>query len=609
VLKMVKRRYQAAVGLFPAIEVRPAQALRETLAEGYGKKELTRDALAGAVVGVVALPLSMALAIASGVAPQHGLYTAIVGGFVIALLGGSRVQVSGPTAAFVVILAPISAQYGVGGLLIATTMAGMILVFVGLAKLGRLIQFVPHPVTTGFTAGIALVIATLQVDKLLGLSGPLPDHWTERVGALISHLGDTRWQDLVVGAGTMAVLLVWPRFKIRAPAPLIALGLAGIVSFALHYFFGFEVATINSKFEWADAAGLKHPGIPPLPPMPTWPWSFPGPDGKPFVFDWSVIRLLAPSAFAIAMLGAIESLLSAVVADGMSGTRHDPDAELVAQGAGNLIAPFFGGIAATGAIARTATNVRAGGRSPFAAMIHSGVVLLAMLALAPLLGYLPMAALASLLLIVAWNMAELKHFAHTVRVAPNSDVIVLLSCFFLTVLFDMVVSVTAGVMLAALLFMRRMGEMASSRLHRDTVHEQHGELPKNMVLYEIQGPLFFGAAQKAMSALAVAAKASTVVVLDLSRVPVMDVTGLVALESALAQLEQSKALVVLAGLQSQPKELLTNAEIKAVPEKLELCASVAEAIALAREVQQRRATSEQIPLASLPSEPPAPAPR
>ena len=608
-LRMVKRRYQAAVALFPNLDVRPAQALRESFAEGYGKKELTRDALSGAVVGIVALPLSMALAIASGVAPQHGLYTAIVGGFIIAALGGSRVQVSGPTAAFVVILAPISAQYGVGGLLIATMLAGAILLFVGLAKLGRLIQFVPHPVTTGFTAGIAVVIATLQIDKVLGLSSPLPDHWTERVGALVAHLGETRWQDVLIAALTMAVLLLWPRVNRKVPSPLVALALAGVIAAVAHYFAGFEVATINSRFSWADAAGARHPGIPPLPPLPTWPWSFPGPDGKPFVFEWSVIRLLFPSAFAIAMLGAIESLLSAVVADGMAGTRHDPDVELVAQGAGNLIAPFFGGIAATGAIARTATNVRSGGRSPVASMVHSVFVLVAVIALAPLLGYLPMAALASLLLLVAWNMAELKHFAHTVRVAPNSDVIVLLSCFFLTVLFDMVVSVTAGVMLAALLFMRRMGEMASSRLHRDTVHEQYGELPKNMLLYEIQGPLFFGAAQKAMSALAQAAKVSTVVVLDLSRVPVMDVTGLVALESTLAQLEKSKALVVLAGLQAQPKELLTNADIVDVPDKLVFRSSVAEAIALAREVSKRRATSEQIPVVPMGNEPPAAAPQ
>jgi sulfate permease, SulP family len=383
---MVKRRYEAAVALFPNLDVKPAHALRESLAEGLGKKELTRDVMAGLVVGIVALPLSMALAIASGVAPQHGLYTAVVGGFVIAALGGSRVQVSGPTAAFVVILAPISAQFGVGGLLIATVMAGLMLIFVGMAKLGRLIQFVPHPVTTGFTAGIAVVIATLQIDKVLGLTGSFPDHWTERVGTLIHRMGDARWQDFSIGALTMAVLLLWPRVNRKIPAPLVALGTAGVVAAVAHYFFGFEVATINTRFEWKDAAGLAHPGIPPLPPLPTWPWNFPGPDGKPFVFEWNVVRLLAPSAFAIAMLGAIESLLSAVVADGMAGTRHDPDAELVAQGAGNLLAPFFGGIAATGAIARTATNVRSGGRTPVASMVHSVFVLVAMLVFAPLLG-------------------------------------------------------------------------------------------------------------------------------------------------------------------------------------------------------------------------------
>ena len=581
-LRRVRQRYQAALAYMPDLALRPAVALRESLREGYGRKDLVQDLLAGTVVGIVALPLSMALGIASGVPPQHGLYTAIVAGFVIGLLGGSRVQVSGPTAAFVVILAPISARYGVGGLLVATMLAGAMLVAMGAMRMGKLIQFIPHPVTTGFTAGIAVVIATLQVDKLLGLDAPMPDHWVERVHALGTHLPDARWQDLLVGAGTFAVLLLWPKVSRRLPAPLVALAAAGILAQLAHWAFGFEVATINSKFTWLDAGGAAHPGIPPLPPLPRLPWGFPGPDGQPFELTWSVVRTLAPSAFAIAMLGAIESLLSAVVADGMAGTRHDPDSELIAQGTGNLVAPFFGGIAATGAIARTATNIRAGARSPIASAWHAIFVLLTMLALAPLLGYLPMAALAALLCLVAWNMSEAKHFAHMVRVAPKSDLLVLLTCFTLTVAFDMVVSVTTGVMLAALLFMRRMADIAHAKLITGEHHERHGALPKNVLLYEIGGPLFFGAAQKAMEALATVSRPSTIVVLDLTLVPAMDVTGLVALESALGRLEKSKALVVLTGVQPQPRQVLEKGGIVPEPGRLEFLATVEQALELAR---------------------------
>jgi len=442
-----------------------ATALRRVRAQGYGVADLRADLLAGVVVGIVALPLSMALAIASGVPPQHGLYTAIVAGGLIALLGGSKVQVSGPTAAFVVILAPISARYGLGGLAVATLLAGLLLAAMGLARFGRLVEFVPYPVTTGFTAGIAVVIGVLQLRDFLGLEvAAMPPHFVDRAIALAAALPSVRWSEAAVGIVTLAVLVGWPSLSRRVPAPLVALGIGTGLALALDRWVpGTEVATIASRFAYA-IDGVTRPGIPQLPPLPALPWQLPGGDGAPLGLSLGLLRELVPSAFAIAMLGAIESLLSAVVADGMTGKKHDPDAELLAQGIGNVVAPFFGGIAATGAIARTATNVRAGARSPLAAVFHALFVLGAVVALAPLLGYLPMAALAALLLQVAWRMAEAKHVAHMLRVAPRSDILVLVSCLGLTVLFDMVVAVTVGIVFAALLFMKRMAEVSRAEL-------------------------------------------------------------------------------------------------------------------------------------------------
>ena len=566
------RRYQTP-GETPASLLRPASALRAALRHGYSRNDLRADLLAGVVVGIVALPLSMALAVASGVAPQHGLYTAIVAGAVIAALGGSMVQVSGPTAAFVVLLAPISARFGIGGLVVATLMAGVILMLMGIIRLGGLIQFVPYPVTTGFTTGIAVVIATLQLKDFLGLTvAQMPEHYLERVAALARALPTVAWDDLLIGVFTLALLLLWPLITRKVPAPLVALSIGGVTAFVLTQLLpGFEVATISSRFH----------GIPQLPPLPVLPWVLPGPDGRPLGLSLDLLRDLAPSAFAIAMLGAIESLLSAVVADGMTGGSHDPDAELMAQGTGNLIAPFFGGIAATGALARTATNIRSGARSPLAAIFHAAFVLLAVLALAPVLGYLPMASLAALLLIVAWNMSEIKHFVHALRVAPKSDVLVLVTCFTLTVVFDMVVSVTVGVMLAALLFMRRMAEVSGMRLVDQ--HPLLGGLPKSVLVYEVAGPLVVGAAQKAMSALHRVPTGVKVVLLDLSSVPAMDATGLVSLETAVERLQSLGVYVVLAGVQSQPLQVLSKADIHRRPDRIAVFQSMEQAVEAARE--------------------------
>ncbi|HXB54292.1 MAG TPA: C4-dicarboxylic acid transporter DauA [Vicinamibacteria bacterium] len=538
----------------------PALALRQSLRKGYGLAGLRADLMAGMVVGVVALPLSMALAIAAGVPPQHGLYTAIVAGGLIALLGGSRVQVSGPTAAFVVILSPISQRFGLGGLLLATLMAGLLLIAMGVARMGRLIEFVPYPVTTGFTAGIAVVIGTLQIKDLLGLTvEAMPEHYLDRLEALALALPSTRLEDVLIASLTLALLICWPRVTTRIPGPLVALAVgAGAAALAARFIPGFEVATIQSRFHYVlDGATL--PGIPRTPPLPVLPWNMPGPDGRPLFISFPLIRLLAPSAFAIALLGAMESLLSAVVADGMTGFKHDPDVELLAQGVGNLVVPFFGGIAATGAIARTATNVRSGARSPLAAFFHALVVLGAVLALAPLLGYLPMASLAALLLLVAWNMSERDHFVRMLRVAPRSDVAVLLICFGLTVLFDMVVAVTVGVVLASLLFMKRMAEVSGVRLVEEHPLTLDKPLPKGVLIYEVAGPLFFGAAHQAMAALKEVDTGVRVVILDLRSVPAMDATALVGLESAFERLHRDQIFVILAGVQTQPLRVMARA--------------------------------------------------
>jgi SulP family sulfate permease len=521
---------------------------------------LRADILAGAVVGIVALPLAMALAIASGVPPTHGLNTAIVAGAAIAILGGSRFQVSGPTAAFVVVLSPVAHGFGIGGLALASLMAGMLLFAMGVLRMGRLIEFVPYPVTTGFTAGIAVVIATLQVKDLLGLSvEAMPEHFVERVQAIARALPTAHGSDIAIGLLTLAVLVAWPRLTRRVPAPLAALLVGASAAAILQRLVpGFEAATIESRFEYHVRGVVGH-GIPPLPPLPLLPWTLAGPDGRPIGLSFGLVRELMPAAFAIAALGAIESLLSAVVADGMTGRKHDPDAELMAQGTGNMLAPFFGGFAATGAIARTATNVRSGARSPIAALVHAGVVLLAVLLAAPLLGRLPMASLAALLLFVAWNMAELDHFAHIVKVAPRPDVAVLAACFLLTVLFDMVVAVSVGVVMAALLFMQRMAEVSEVRLVDAHPMGIDRPLPKGVVAYEIAGPLFFGAAQKAMAALQSVDKGVRVVILDLRAVPMLDATGLVGLESAFERLARADVHVVVGGARPQPLRAMARA--------------------------------------------------
>jgi SulP family sulfate permease len=569
--------------------------LRQRMREGYTMQDFRADVLSSLVIGVVALPLSMALAIACEVPPQHGLYTAIIAGVICALLGGTRFQVTGPTAAFVVILLPIVHKYGLAGLLVAGGLAGVILLAMGLARLGRLMQFVPHPVTTGFTTGIAVVIALFQLKDVFGLKAcpPVPpgasidpaalgclprtEGTLEYVTAVAGATNGINGWDVAIAAVTVALLLLLPRVLKKVPAPLVALTVVSIlVVIASHFIPGFHAETIASKFSYT-IGGETHPGIPPLPPLPVMPWAQ---GDKPLNFDYAMIRELLPSAFAIATLGAIESLMAAVVADGMSGSTHDPNSELIALGIANIVCPCFGGIAATGALARTATNIRAGARSPISAALHSIFVLACTIALAPLVGYLPMGALAGLLLIVARNMSEARHFIRLARIAPRSDVLVMLSCFGLTVLFDMVIAVTFGVLLAALIFMKRMAVLTKTTTMHQTKFEKF-TVPPGVRVYEMAGPLFFGAAKTAMEALHTAGGGDHTVIISMQNVPTMDATGLVALESVLDRLQRSRVKVIFSGVTPEVSEILDAAGIKRRPGELAYAPDLETAVSMA----------------------------
>lgn len=563
-------------------------ALKETLATPPSLSRLRADLFAGLTIGIIALPLSMALAIAAGVPPQHGLYTAIVAGIVISLSGGSRFNVSGPTAAFVVILVPITAKFGLGGLLLSGLLAGIILMVMGFARLGTLVQVVPYPVIVGFTSGIAAVIATLQIKDLFGL-GVLSagESYLENLHTLVQALPHFHWQDLAIGLLTLAVLIVWGRRQSRVPAHLLALLVGTLAAWLLGLLDNhFDVATLGSRFPYA-LDGITGHGIPPVLPVFVWPWELPDQSGAPIGLSFELIRALLGSAFAIAILGALESLLCATVADGMTGTRHDPNDELIAQGLGNLVAPFFGGIPATAALARTAANIRAGAVSPLSSVVHALFIVVAILLLAPWLAWIPMASMAALLLMVAWNMAEARHFLRIVRIAPRSDVLTLLTCFALTVLVDMEVAVAVGMGLAALLFVRRTIELTGARLLEQHEHPHTLTLPNSVVLYDINGPLFFGAAQKALSGLTRLRHDIRVVILDMSDVPLMDVTGLVALESIVEDLRKKHVLLIATGLVPRLREKLARAGILEQPDSIRFAANLTDGGRIAQEHLQQ----------------------
>jgi len=567
-------------------------ALRSSFSSYRPSRDLRADLLAGLTVGIVALPLSMALAIAVGVPPQHGLYTAIVAGAVAALTGGSAVNITGPTAAFVVVLLPIAQAHGLGGLLIAGLLAGVLLVGMGLGRLGALIEVVPYPVTIGFTAGIAVVIATLQVKDLLGLDlATLDGHFTDKLLAILAALPTLRWQEALIGGVTLAVLILWPRIDKRLPAHLVAVVAGSVLAWAAGLVFdGFTVETIGTRFHYV-VDGVAGSGIPPVLPRLEWPWHQPGPDGQPIGLSFELIRDLFGAALTIAVLGALESLLCAVVADGMSGRRHDPNDELIGQGIGNMLAPLFGGIPATAAIARTATNVRAGATSPLAGVVHALFLLAAVLLLADLLAYVPMASMAALLIIVAWNMSDARHFARTLRIAPMPDRATLLACFTLTVLFDMVIAVGVGMALASILFIRRSIALTGVSMigSERPEHAHQTALPPGVIVYDINGPLFFGSAQRALKSIAVVSPKIRVVVLDMTDVTMLDMTGIVAMESIVRGLADRGVSLVIANLAPRMILKLRRAGVRRRAGVLELARGLDDALAIAERLAVGRA--------------------
>lgn len=546
--------------------------------EPYGLSRLQADVLAGVTVGIIAIPLAMALAIASGVAPQYGLYTAIIGGFVIALTGGSRYSISGPTAAFVVILYPVAQTYGLAGLLLATVLSGLMLIAMAFARLGRFIEYIPESVTLGFTGGIAIVIATLQLNDFFGLAlESMPANYVDKVRLLINSLSRVDMPSICVALVTFGSMLLWPRLKTVIPPHLPALVIACVVA-ALLTSLGYDLDTVGSRFSYLMADGSIAMGVPPYLPDFVWPWQQPGPDGEQLALSWSLLVSLLPVAFAIAMLGAIESLLCAVVLDGMSGRRHSANSELLGQGLGNIITPFFGGITATAAIARSAANFKAGAQSPIAAMIHSLVVLLGLLFLAPLLAYLPMAAMAALLIIVAWNMSEAPKSLHLVKHAPRSDIAVFLTCLLLTVFFDMVIAITAGVLLACILFVNQMASMTKITNISDNKKLVDVVLPDRWAVLKINGPLFFAAADRAFGEIWANMGDLDGVVLYMDGVTLLDAGGLAAMNKLVASCAAEGKQLMIADLQFQPLKTLARAGVEPVPGVTAFYPTLAEAI-------------------------------
>ncbi len=565
---MMRSRMKIVKTLFSS-QIMPFRALVDACwREKYTLSRFSRDLIAGVTVGIIAIPLAMALAIGSGVPPQYGLYTSAIAGMVIALSGGSRFSVSGPTAAFVVILYPVAQQFGLAGLLMATLLSGLFLVLFGLARFGRLIEYIPLSVTLGFTSGIGITIATMQIKDFLGLEmAHVPEHYLQKVGALAMALPTLNVGDAAIGIVTLAVLILWPRLGIRLPGHLPAL-LAGCAVMGVANLLGAEVATIGSRFHYVLADGAQGNGIPPLLPQLVLPWNLPG---STFTLSWDSLQALLPAAFSMAMLGAIESLLCAVVLDGMTGTKHNANSELIGQGFGNLVAPFFGGITATAAIARSAANVRAGATSPVSAVIHSLLVILALLALAPLLSWLPLSAMAALLLMVAWNMSEAHKVVNLLRHAPHDDIIVMLICMSLTVLFDMVIAISVGIVLASLLFMRRVARMTRAAPLPVAVAD-------DILAVRVTGPLFFAAAEGVFSPLLQQAEGKRVVVMQWDAVPVLDAGGLDALQRFIERLPSGCELRIC-NLEFQPLRTLARAGMKPIPGRLAFFPDQASALA------------------------------
>lgn len=550
--------------------------------EGYSRGQLTADLGAGLVVGIVALPLAIAFAIASGVTPERGLYTAIIAGFLISLLGGSRVQIGGPTGAFVVIVAGIVAEHGLAGLTLATIMAGLILIGLGLARLGGVIKFIPYPIVLGFTSGIAVIIFSGQIRDFFGLTmADVPPEFFSKWLAYFEAIGTANLAAVAVAITALVLLVVWPRFVTKVPAPFVVL----LLSTAVVRFAHLPVETIGDRFGALDFS-LPRPAFPTL--------------------DEAMLVGLVGPAITIALLGAIESLLSAVVADGMIGGRHRSNTELIAQGIANVVTPIFGGIPATGAIARTATNIKNGGRTPVAGIVHAITLLAITLFAAPFAARIPLAALAAILVIVAWHMSEARTFVAELRTAPRSDSAVMVTTFLLTVVVDLTVALSVGMVLAAFLFMRRMAEVSSvqaiSREMLDmedaaappeTLAKWRGLVPRGVEVYDVNGPFFFGAAETFTQYLHQVSAKPRAIILDLEGVPAMDSTGLRALTTIVERRRREHVAVFLVGLQEQPRNLILRSPLADMVGREELSLSAEQVVAMIRERGLMITTAEQ----------------
>ena len=505
----------------------------------YSKKQFVNDLVAGVIVAIIALPLSIALAIASGVSPEKGIYTAIVAGFVIAFLGGSSVNISGPTAAFATIVAGIVAQFGTSGLVVATIMAGIILIIMGVCRFGSLIKYIPHTITTGFTSGIALTIVIGQVKDFLGLTFPegMPTVETaEKAEAIVKSIGTFNWQALLVGAAALAILIVWPKISKKIPGSLVAVVL-GVVAVKV---FDLQVNTVGDLYSISR--------------------SLPAFELPAFSFD--TVKQLLPSACTIAILAGIESLLSCVVSDGIINDKHNSNTELIAQGLGNICSGLFGGIPATGAIARTAANVKNGGRTPVAGIVHAAVLLLVLVVLMPYAAWIPMPVIAAILFMVAYNMCEWRQFVKICKTAPKSDIIVLIITFVLTVVFDLVVAIAVGMIIAVVLFMKRMADVANVRIWTQNTEdapdsERLKTVPENTVVVEFDGPMFFASSEK-FNTIPVGEGVKTVI-LRMRNVPSLDSTAMRALYEIYSTCKKSGLNLILSHTNEQPLSAMKKA--------------------------------------------------
>ena len=536
--------------------------------KGYSKEQLIKDIISGIIVAIIALPLSIALALASGVGPEQGIYTAIMAGFVISFLGGSNVQVAGPTAAFATIVAGIVAENGMDGLVVATIMAGIILVVMGFLKFGNLIRFIPYTITTGFTFGIAVTILIGQIKDFIGLTFQTsPVETMEKVEAIADSIGTFNWQALVVGLVALAILIIMPRFTEKIPASLIAI----VVTIIMVKCIGMDVKTIGDLYTISN----KLPGL-----------------TVPHV-NLTMIMQLFPDALTIAVLAGIESLLSCVVADGMVGTRHKPNMELVAQGAGNLASALFGGIPATGAIARTAANIKNGGRTPIAGMVHSVTLLLILVVLMPYAAWIPMPAIAAILFMVAYNMSGWREFVSLCKSSPKSDILVLVTTFVLTVVFDLVVAIEVGIVMAAMLFLMRMSnvtEVKSWKYLGEDIDEKNDPMalkykvvPKNTLVYEIIGPMFFAAADKFLD---ISFEPGVkVLIIRMRGVPAMDVTALRSLKKIHATCKKRGVTLLLSHVQEQPYAMMAKAGFVQEIGEDNFCANIDAALEKAGEIR------------------------